>query len=967
MSAVRSAAVRQPASRSRQPVDGIWLPADWYDETARQQLLLGAWCNGATAWRFAQGDLLRFATEVPCPAHGWPLRRVGATLCSTELDDDELAALPAADVCLVQGGLWLPLQLAQARVLDPALWLAVDGYPLQPCLDLTPRMRAAELLIDPATRDIRDVLDGKVPPASPQRDDVLSALRRKRQDPATSEAANRTVSAASSGSGAGNTVYVLGILLGLLLFLLFVMAVLVSVMQGRSEALTWLLAPLGAWLIWVIARGVFENLRGTTPASWQVDPVRVGGSAARGTGSAGGQQGGKQLPERRRKLLPQRWRDWLARFAMTSQLSQLLSMRQAAYMRRMLALFEEGKLDEALRHAIPLGGDGDLGQAFGTPMARQNLSLSSAGAGGASLNVGNELQAHMRKLYRQSFEKLDRAGRIDEAVFVLAELLFARQEALDYLEKHGRLKQAAELALQWDCASETIVRLHVLAGDWQTALAVARRDGAFANALLQLQERWPDAAARLRLEWADTLALQGRWLEAVDAIWPLATHRHKAAAWLQAVEAAGGQLAMRALVQRAMLLPDTLQVHAGLLARVQHDPHAVAERSALALALLAVEAKDALQTGLPRLLITAVLADQASCAGQLTKSQLQQLLDRSGSKLLQSDLPSSGLPVPPAKDKQEESGTLYCPAPAAGALPIFDAVVLPEGNYLLAVGEAGCLVVDAAGRVKHRYAMPARRLVLAYSGQVALALAPREQGWRVARLDLIQRQVHELGYGEFSHYAEQFDGVAWTVAHRRSLRVLDVSSSLQQMLWQVNDLPGEVLALTTTAQAEYMLVEDGRGGMERWTYTLPKRRLSSRDRIDAPPQPDALRMLDANGVLVDYWQSRLGAKGVALSYRVYSHTYTSQLLVPQGKQLLQQGYLRMGRQMLATGGICDEKLVWHLYRIGNERRLAELAWPLDAASRLKECEQGWLMFDVAGRLLHLDAECNSSVALTLHG
>jgi hypothetical protein len=64
------------------------------------------------------------------------------------------------------------------------------------------------------------------------------------------------------------------------------------------------------------------------------------------------------LPARRAGTVrPQRWCEWLVRLALISGLSHWLGLQQAAYLRRMLRMFDEGQLDAALRHAIPLGGD----------------------------------------------------------------------------------------------------------------------------------------------------------------------------------------------------------------------------------------------------------------------------------------------------------------------------------------------------------------------------------------------------------------------------------------------------------------------------------------------------------------------------------------------------------------------------------------------------------------------------------
>lgn len=59
---------------------------------------------------------------------------------------------------------------------------------------------------------------------------------------------------------------------------------------------------------------------------------------------------------------------------------------------------------------------------------------------------GQDLYAELRALYRAAFQRLDAQGRIEQAAFVLAELLQANEEAVSYLERHGRLRLAAEMA-----------------------------------------------------------------------------------------------------------------------------------------------------------------------------------------------------------------------------------------------------------------------------------------------------------------------------------------------------------------------------------------------------------------------------------------------------------------------------------------------------------------------------------------
>lgn len=70
---------------------------------------------------------------------------------------------------------------------------------------------------------------------------------------------------------------------------------------------------------------------------------------------------------------------WLTRFGLrllhTSHLARVLGRRQAAYIGKVMDMFERGDLTEALKHAIPLGDLSSLTQrpALGVPSPRLNL------------------------------------------------------------------------------------------------------------------------------------------------------------------------------------------------------------------------------------------------------------------------------------------------------------------------------------------------------------------------------------------------------------------------------------------------------------------------------------------------------------------------------------------------------------------------------------------------------------------
>ncbi|HET8731625.1 MAG TPA: hypothetical protein VFM34_11025 [Moraxellaceae bacterium] len=643
---------------------------------------------------------------------------------------------------------------------------------------------------------------------------------------------------------------------------------------------------------------------------------------------------------------------------MLSQVSRLLGRRQAAYVRRMLQMFESGDLQSALRHAIPLGGEGNsLGQTFGAPSPRSSLTLGQMPGARTNINLGDELNEYLRRLYRQSFERLDREGQSEAAVFVLAELLHNRKEALAYLETLGKYQQAAELALLWDQPSDATVRLLCLAGDWRRAIAVARRDSAFAGAVQMLEQKWPDAARRLRQEWAGTLADQGDWLLAMEAIWPLPEARDQAIAWLLQAEATGGVLAARALVRRAVLLPDTLDRYAEYLTQLRHDNERSVERTALARELLALKAAGSAQP-LARLLAGPVLADQARGTGRLDKSSLQRFIGIAGDALLNADLPNQALPAYSPIPLAKARSLLALTPPAPGLLQIRDAVLLEPGRYLLALGEAGAVVVDCSGRILLRLTAPAERLVIAESRQVALALARRDEVWRVSRLDLVRRQVTDMGVTRFDHCADNFSGIAWTLADGNRLRVVDTSQPGLPVLWQV-ELPGPVTALQANFQLEQLLLTTSPSAdVELWRYVLPQRRLVSREYARNPVVGIDL-LHPGGGVATVAEQDEAGAP--VLIY--HHHGRVVKLQSPAEFEARLQRAQNSAEwivleQAIPTG---ESLLSWLSSTDGQPR--ASVSWPLNASLSLRRDSDSWLVFDLYGRLLHL--EMNSGQVTTL--
>lgn len=968
--------IRRPVLTGQQLIEGMWFSSERFSEDERSRLILRQWQTGARAYRFADGDLLRFRQplSVRCEAlAGWPLIRQGRALCSARLTPEEMSSLPAADVWLVRGSQVGALQFRDAESLAPGRWLDISGYTLLDTYDC--RSVLPEPALEPvaALTDVREILGGPLGPVSPEREGIMQALHElQRNAPKTDVSGPGKAPTGKAKAGKGKTAersssFWLNFGLSLPLFAALFWAMSpdektrhsglptpASAAAASSDGSGFVLAAMaGALVIVLLLIGLFTLFRPRAPAR-AVTPVAASRSA---------------LAPRATPVQPKpsAWRRWLTRLTLNSRLSALYGKRQAAYMRRMLEMFENGDLQEALRHAIPLGDErGSAEQAFGTPQRRQDLEIGQQRGPVRSMLFEEGFESHLKKIYRQTFARLDREGRIEEAVFVLAELLQVRQEALDYLEKHGRYQQAADLALAWDMPAGMIVRLLCVAGNWQRALQVARRDDAFADAVVMLQAKWPESADRLRLEWAEALTGKGLWLQAVDVIWSLPAERARAAQWLLNAEAAGGRLAIGALVKRAILLPDTLQAYSAWVEQLRNDPQRYAERAALAEALLLKKAEGNALAWLAGATVHAILADQASGHGLLTQIQLQALVKISRDKLLQADLPGQLPPRVAAGPLHEVSSTLAWEAPEEGTRTVLAAVALEDNRYLLALGEAGALVIDATGKTVFHFPVPAQYLVLAHSRQVALALARRDDVWRISKLDLVNRTATDLGVLRLDVFAQSFDGTAWTIGRGEQLRVVDVDRGFES-LWHISDLPGRILAMRGDAKNEYLLLSDPDRGSQIWHYRLPERRLLSRGQMPDRIHEDGIQLFSASSEVAEFRLKLQPDEEPVLIIEQGSDRRGYRLPgFDEGAVSDEALQMHLFEHWLLIGyATADQETRWHFIHRKTDRLCAVLSWPSHDVQ--VHCQgDDWLLFDHQGRLSHINVSEASHRKLSLN-
>jgi hypothetical protein len=414
-------------------------------------------------------------------------------------------------------------------------------------------------------------------------------------------------------------------------------------------------------------------------------------------------------------------------------------------------------------------------------------------------------------------------------------------------------------------------------------------------------------------------------------------------------------------VQRAVLLPDTLKAYAEHLEELRSDPTLWMDRANLAEALIGV-ARGAALHELAAIVTPMVIADHAQNHRSFDRNSLQQLVNLTGDALLQADLPEEGWPVLQREAVAQRHDTLILDGPEAGAHAIHDAVPLHDRRYLVALGEAGACIVDSTGRRRTHFSIPAERLVLSNSRQVALALARRESMWRVSRIDLAQKTIVDLGLAEIDRFCTQFDGLHWTIARGNRLQVLDTQHSLREIVWQVTGLSGPISALANSLHQEHLLVEMPDGSDEHWIYQLPQRRLLSRDQL--PPLAEGqMRLLNTARGSIDVAldlashgevqvRARWNRSGSPFEYRLLQPV-TSELMVWTDNDWLVIG------SMTQSGYFAN----WLLPATG--RAHVNVRWPGATRPTVRAHGQEWLLFDSSGRLLSFNVEDGVHQKLTV--
>ncbi|MER5351025.1 bpX6 domain-containing protein [Kitasatospora sp. NPDC002551] len=609
------------------------------------------------------------------------------------------------------------------------------------------------------------------------------------------------------------------------------------------------------------------------------DDGSAGSSGAAG-GAAGGTEGaaagGTAAPRRRRGVRVPWLGDLLARLALRTPAAHLLHERHARYLRELTRAFEQHRWEDALRDALPLASARRSGAATRTWLS---LALPKRFAGPLRATPatgrpaaqaafhGRTAHQHLTALYRGAAERLEQQGRIDEAAFVLADLLDAPAEAVALLDRHDRRAQAAELAEGRDLAADLVVRLWWRAGEHERAVRIAHRRGAFATAVDRLAATDPQAARALRAAWAEHCRAAGDRLGAVEAAWPDAGLRPTIVADLRDAVALGGPTRGRALPYLLALdAGDATRALARAVLDGDGDPHTTG-RSALTAALADLPAADeATDRELATAAARAAVRDGGfggahGGRGEAVEKTLFDRLLRRADPLVAADL-ARPRPLP----RLSTAAPAYTAADRPGTLPVLDAALLASGSLLVACGQAGVRLLAPDGRTRAHWDAPADRLVLADHGGSALLVAdhgPELRGF--ARLDLVTRTVRPWTTLRARQLAPSFDGRHLVASDEDGIVVLDTLTPRPTVVWrELGRDQRLVFGIARTPDSCAAVVYSGLvGGMpftEVWRWDLPGWELRGRRRVD-----DVLTDLMSRSLLEDLFDLAALADGSLLS------------------------------------------------------------------------------------------------------
>lgn len=530
----------------------------------------------------------------------------------------------------------------------------------------------------------------------------------------------------------------------------------------------------------------------------------------------------------------------IAKLILRTPIRNEIGRRHARYLDELGKQFRTGKFDQALRNAIPIGGLGGGAWTLRLPAPREQLRISAHGPGHArTVPFGVTVSQHLTEVYQNAAKELEGSGRIDEAAFVLAELLGNASLCVALLERHKRYTLAATLAENRNLPPPMRVRLWWLAAGRDRAIRIARQHNVFAAVITQLEDTDPAAARDLRLAWVDQLERSGDLGGAVSAGWPDKTIRPLLVNVIERGLINGGQRAIGLLAYRAALHPSEEHRNA-LFSTLEDQAVAAGTVRTIAIAVADARADDPIADREMASRTARALTRIVQPPSDKQLSAAVRAIRQRADPLLVADLPQ---PI----TWSAEAATVLIGEHLPGNVEIHDAVPLGDGTTILALGELGCRLLTADGRIKAKWDVPCHHLVPAdHSGFVAL-LTAREPSFEVHILELATRRPRYYGNITASLWAANFDGLSWPIVDLKGIAYLDLLADRPTVAWRELERAWicHQLVRSNNALAAIITVQGPRvvPGVEVWRWDLPDRRLRTRHRIEPVVGATSLHLL----------------------------------------------------------------------------------------------------------------------------
>ena len=619
-------------------------------------------------------------------------------------------------------------------------------------------------------------------------------------------------------------------------------------------------AALPAWKRGISAAAQWLGGLGRAPAAAR----GPGGPAGRGVaagGAAGGAAANALVPTTQPAPVSS-WRKALDRLLAPLQ-ARLMGAVHGGHLMNLLDSFNAGKIDEALKWAIPLGtGTGGGEATWGLPRPREALQVRPAGsAPRTSIGITTDVFSQLRELYHEAVQRLIAEGRLDDAVFVLAELLGDYERAVKLLEGAGRFASAAQIA-EGRLPPDRAIALWTLAGRMEEAVHLARRTGPITAVLLALEAVDKPRAIGLRWAWAQHLAERGDMAAAATFAWSEPTLRPMAVPWLDAAISSQTPAGARLL---ALLLRQTPETWALVQPRVEAvcrgvGPEAVRIRLAVAEGLGEAGGAHGRRLLLP--VVRQLLLDHATRPDLVGAAWLRGQSQGVSEPAFRADSPAVDTAATPLPQRE-------VPTHVTGGFsnaPIYDATFLADGTLVVAFGELGTVVHGRDGKVLARFPEPCHHLIPIEGTARVIALARSRRGVRLRGIDTRAGTDTPWHDATYTVWEPRCDGNRWLVGDDLTLIALDV---LQ--VWDAGPKLKEPRALWKTvlpgAQSEggerprlsgiHAIVRDGKtvalqtGGVAGERWVLRGADLQAVGRHETVVGPHAILLADGTVVTAE--------------------------------------------------------------------------------------------------------------------